>query len=143
MPIRAPSICACGYAVPRGTLCACQRKRKAEADKQRPNSTDRGYDNRWQTERAAYLKVNKHCAFCGAPANLVDHIIPHHGNRALFWDRSNWQPLCTPCHSGPKQRIENARRKARGDQKSRTRSQTPDGGTQREKSANREENFEL
>jgi 5-methylcytosine-specific restriction protein A len=43
---------------------------------------------------------------CGAQASLVDHKTPHRGVQRLFWDRSNWQPLCTPCHSGRKQSIE-------------------------------------
>jgi 5-methylcytosine-specific restriction protein A len=30
---------------------------------------------------------------------VVDHIIPHRGNRELFWDTENWQALCTPCHN--------------------------------------------
>jgi len=29
---------------------------------------------------------------------VVDHIVPHRGDRALFWDTSNWQPLCKPHH---------------------------------------------
>jgi len=29
-----------------------------------------------------------------AAATVVDHIIPHKGNQVLFWDESNWQPLC-------------------------------------------------
>ncbi|MFR3634507.1 MAG: HNH endonuclease [Sutterella sp.] len=24
---------------------------------------------------------------------------PHKGDMALFWDQSNWQPLCHTCHS--------------------------------------------
>lgn len=31
-------------------------------------------------------------------ATVVDHIIPHRGDRLLFWDKSNWQPLCKACH---------------------------------------------
>ena len=31
-------------------------------------------------------------------ATVVDHIIPHRGDRILFWDQNNWQPLCKPCH---------------------------------------------
>ena len=34
---------------------------------------------------------------------LVDHIMPHKGNMALFWNRANWQPLCNHCHSQAKQ----------------------------------------
>lgn len=40
------------------------------------------------------------------PANVVDHVIPHRGNTALFWDRSNWQSLCEHCHNAHKQRQE-------------------------------------
>ncbi|HSH84369.1 MAG TPA: HNH endonuclease signature motif containing protein [Guyparkeria sp.] len=39
-------------------------------------------------------------------ATVVDHIVPHQGNKELFWDRSNWQPLCAPCHDRHKRRQE-------------------------------------
>ena len=32
------------------------------------------------------------------PATVVDHVIPHRGNKQLFWDEKNWQPLCKSCH---------------------------------------------
>ena len=32
-------------------------------------------------------------------ATDVDHITPHRGDRQLFWDESNWQPLCHRHHS--------------------------------------------
>ena len=32
------------------------------------------------------------------PATVVDHIIPHRGDKRLFWDEKNWQPLCKDCH---------------------------------------------
>ena len=32
------------------------------------------------------------------PAAVVDHVLPHRGDWSLFWDESNWQPLCKPCH---------------------------------------------
>lgn len=31
-------------------------------------------------------------------ANVVDHIKPHRGDKVLFWDSANWQPLCKECH---------------------------------------------
>ena len=31
-------------------------------------------------------------------STTVDHIIPHKGDRKLFWDKTNWQALCKPCH---------------------------------------------
>ncbi|WP_144469068.1 HNH endonuclease signature motif containing protein, partial [Bacillus pumilus] len=24
---------------------------------------------------------------------------PHKGDKKLFWDSSNWQPLCASCHN--------------------------------------------
>lgn len=39
-------------------------------------------------------------------ATVVDHIVPHRGNNELFWDKSNWQALCKPCHDRHKQRLE-------------------------------------
>ncbi|WP_233882799.1 HNH endonuclease [Brevibacillus laterosporus] len=32
-------------------------------------------------------------------ATVVDHIVPHKGDKTLFWDRKNWQPLCEQCHN--------------------------------------------
>ena len=40
------------------------------------------------------------------PANVVDHIVPHKGDQALFWDRGNWQALCGHCHDSHKRRQE-------------------------------------
>ncbi len=31
-------------------------------------------------------------------ATVVDYMVPHRGDKALFWDRSNWQALCKRCH---------------------------------------------
>ena len=31
-------------------------------------------------------------------ATVVDHITPHRGDKKLFWDEDNWQPLCKRCH---------------------------------------------
>jgi len=38
---------------------------------------------------------------------VVDHIIPHQGDYALFWDVSNWQGLCYRHHNSDKRRAEN------------------------------------
>lgn len=109
MPVRAPRICGCGHRIAGGQQCPCERKRtaerKARAEAKRPSAHARGYDGKWQTERAAYLKLHPRCAWpgCSAAATVVDHIIPHRGDRKLFWSRSNWQPLCAPCHNRRKQ----------------------------------------
>jgi 5-methylcytosine-specific restriction protein A len=27
----------------------------------------------------------------------VDHVTPHRGDLDAFWNRENWQPLCSAC----------------------------------------------
>ncbi|RAI43980.1 HNH endonuclease [Rhodoplanes roseus] len=109
MPVRAPRICSCGRVVASGATCSCTRIRKAESDACRPNASARGYDGVWRAEAKAFLRANPTCKRCGAPATLVDHLIPHRGVSRLFWNRSNWQPLCTTCHSRAKQAAEKRR----------------------------------
>lgn len=69
----------------------------------RDSSGKRGYDSKWQKARARYLSKHPLCVECGkkgmyVKATVVDHIKPHRGNETLFWDQSNWQSLCKPCH---------------------------------------------
>jgi len=71
-------------------------------DKQ--SAAQRGYGHKWREARAAFLKAHPLCVYCAragrvTAANVVDHIQPHRGNMALFWDRSLWQGLCTHCHN--------------------------------------------
>lgn len=75
-------------------------------NKSRPNAQERGYTSKWQRESKAFLAANPRCAMCGGQASLVDHVKPHRRNWKLFWNRRNWQPLCAPCHNGPKQSAE-------------------------------------
>ncbi|WP_223799102.1 HNH endonuclease [Sphingomonas nostoxanthinifaciens] len=39
---------------------------------------------------------------------VADHRKPHRGDLVLFWDDTNIQCLCKPCHDGAKQREEQA-----------------------------------
>lgn len=107
MPVLPPRICSCGRVVPARTRCACQRdrdhERRARFDRTRPSARQRGYDSRWEQARLDFLKRFPACRFCGEPATVVDHIKPHRGDMRLFWRRSNWQSLCTHCHSCIKQ----------------------------------------
>ncbi|RWR29465.1 HNH endonuclease [Sinirhodobacter populi] len=125
MPTRAPHICGCGKRVPSGGRCPCQQQRDAERkarfDKVRPNSSQRGYTGAWEKASKAFLKRRPVCAMCGKTLDLetpraavVDHIRAHKGDRDLFWDKTNWQRLCRPCHSSRKQRLE--RRNSQKDQ---------------------------
>lgn len=110
MPFTPPRLCRCGNVIPAGERCACQktsdRARKARHDRRRPSARQRGYNTEWQKARAAYLIAHPYCALCGNPASHVDHINPHRGDDALFWDRANWQALCAHCHNSTKQRVE-------------------------------------
>lgn len=79
-------------------------QRKRESDKDRGHAAARGYGYRWQKARKAYLAKHPLCVACYrqgrvTAASEVDHITPHRGDRALFWDSANWQALCKPCHS--------------------------------------------
>lgn len=66
----------------------------------------------WKALRlATFLRDVYQCRRCGAVVGkrgeaTCDHIRPHRGDRALFFDPSNLQTLCKPCHDGPKQRDE-------------------------------------
>jgi len=71
-------------------------------------SAARGYGYKWQKAREQFLLEHPLCVRCKAegivrPANVVDHATPHRGDAALFWDRKNWQSLCTNCHNSAKQ----------------------------------------
>ncbi len=60
-------------------------------------------DRRWRTASKLYLIEHPLCVMCAdngrdKAATLTDHIIPHNDDYDLFWDRSNWQGLCAPCH---------------------------------------------
>lgn len=73
-------------------------------EKPRESSAARGYGYKWQQARAGFLVKHPLCLHCEAKGRVVvatdvDHIIPHKGDMTLFWDRSNWQSLCGPCHS--------------------------------------------
>jgi 5-methylcytosine-specific restriction protein A len=76
----------------------CQQHKK-NYDKQRGSAAQRGYGSNWRQARKYYLMNHPVCVRCERVANVVDHIVPHRGDNRLFWDRSNWQPLCDSCHS--------------------------------------------
>ena len=99
-PCRAP--CCSKLAEPGSPYCKEHAGLK-EPDKRSAN--ERGYTYRWQQQSKAFLRAHPLCAECMrkdppqyTQATVVDHIRPHRGNRALFWDQSNWQPLCKECH---------------------------------------------
>ena len=82
------------------------------------SSTERGYGYAWQQARLRFLQAHPLCAMCQAmkpprvtAANVVDHILPHKGDKELFWDESNWQALCAGHHNSDKQMLEKSGKK--------------------------------
>lgn len=108
MPIGAPRPCsypACGKLVRDGTgRCdAHKHVERRQADSRRGSSSARGYGSAWQKAREGFLNAHPLCVRCEArdlvvAATVVDHIKPHKNDKVLFWQRTNWQPLCKPCH---------------------------------------------
>jgi 5-methylcytosine-specific restriction endonuclease McrA len=63
---------------------------------------------RWKALRELRLGEEPLCRFCMArkkivPASVVDHVKPHKGDDALFFDFNNTQSLCASCHNSAKQ----------------------------------------
>ncbi len=90
--------------------------RREALEKERAKRYNARYDKRrpayhawyshagWRRYRLAFLARHPYCAEClkrgvHTFATEVDHIVPHRGNRRLFWDEANHQALCTECHS--------------------------------------------
>ena len=99
---------------PRSRLSA-QAPAQAKEDPAR-RSKDWLNTSRWQRlrlkvlERDSYicrqtgvLLIGKHPA---PDSPVVDHIIPHRGDPALFWDEGNLQSVSKAWHDSTKQRLE-------------------------------------
>ena len=92
----------CPKLVPRGKKY-CEEHIGLHPETVRAAAT-RGYGSRWNKARKRYLSSHPLCVECMkhgryVKATDVDHIRPHRGDPALFWDQSNWQALCHRCHS--------------------------------------------
>lgn len=64
--------------------------------------------NRWQKVRRIHLAGEPLCRICAddgyiTPATVVDHIKPHKGDEALFFDPANLSSLCKLHHDSVKQ----------------------------------------
>ena len=91
----------CPRLVPKGKKY-CETHRAAHPEEVR-SASSRGYGSVWRKASKAFLQVHPLCAECRkegryVKATVVDHVRPHRGDWELFWDRSNWQPLCKQCH---------------------------------------------
>lgn len=80
-----------------------EKDRWRRDDERRGSASERGYGYRWQKTSKGWLRSHPLCVAAQAnglivPADLVDHIIPHKGDMALFWDPNNWQSLSGDAH---------------------------------------------
>ena len=108
MPAASPRPCTypgCGVLVRDGSG-RCDKHKRVEArqlDQQRGSAHQRGYTGAWQRARKGWLAKHPLCVKHEqkgevVAASVVDHIKPHKGDMTLFWDSTNWQSLCKPCH---------------------------------------------
>jgi len=82
--------------------------------KNRRSASAGWYDTaKWKNERKRFISEFPLCGMrtrgqkpvmseCHAkqllvPAKQVDHVVPHRGDEARFWDRDGWQSLCASC----------------------------------------------
>lgn len=82
----------------------------------RGSQRERGYTRSWELRRLRFLQryplcgmrpdgrspIMSRCHEERRPtvATVVDHVAPHGGDLALFWDElNNWQALCAACHA--------------------------------------------
>lgn len=89
---------------------------RREADQRRGSARARGYTSAWDKAADSHRRRSPICIYCemgawGEPpritaASLVDHLIPHRGDQAVFWNKADWISSCKPCHDGPKQAAE-------------------------------------
>lgn len=75
-----------------------------DAERVRSAEKSKLYNSTWRRLAKAFLARNPFCRACSREGVLemaaaVDHVTPHKGDQALFWDEANWQPLCASCHS--------------------------------------------
>ena len=84
----------CPEKVPYGR---CQKHQKAQQHIWHQHTAL--YGRRWKAARLVFLAQHPYCKDCGSRAEEVDHVIPHRGDKDLFWDVKNWASRCKSCHS--------------------------------------------
>lgn len=78
-----------------GRFCDVHR---AAAEAARRPAARALYGAEWRRASAAFVRGKLCVCGCGQPATVTDHKRPHRGDRVLFWDRTNWQPMAKRCH---------------------------------------------
>jgi len=91
------------YALTNRSRCAAHPPHR-EYDSKRPEYRALYTTIGWSDMKRNQLRSHPLCAEHGRKGRVVagsqvDHIIPHKGDLALFFDPSNLQTLCASCHS--------------------------------------------
>jgi len=73
--------------------------KQAKPKPTRPPWSNLYNQRKWKQASKQYLAANPWCSQCGQPAEVTDHIEPHRGDLAKFWDVTNWQALDAKCHN--------------------------------------------
>jgi len=100
-----------------GGKCDVHRQQSAKvSEARRGTAQERGYTYKWSLTSQQHLRqyplcgMKDVCAYEGwrgecyeqgrtTKATCTDHIIPHKGDRHLFWDPLNRCSLCERCHN--------------------------------------------
>lgn len=52
----------------------------------------------WREYSVAFLQANPKCYACSKRSTVTDHVVTAKGDEDKFWNRTNFIPLCKPCH---------------------------------------------
>jgi len=84
-------------------------KRKEKYESRKPEYSKLYHTQRWIKQSKLYRRRNPLCVEClkygittdctGKNKGCVDHIVPHRGDLRVFWDKDNWQTMCTMHHN--------------------------------------------
>lgn len=102
MSYRVCNVSGCPELTDKGSKCDQHRKAdRRQADRKRPNATERGYGNKWRKARAEYLAAWPICEEpgCGEPATDVDHIDGLGPNGPRGYDWANFRSYCRSDHA--------------------------------------------
>ena len=105
MALRYCSQPGCGTLVPQGRCSVHTRAQRQVTSRFQVGETR--YDTaRWRDTARRFRAAHPLCAHsdlgvagCTLVTEAVDHVVPHRGDARLFWDQTNWQPLCKACHA--------------------------------------------
>jgi 5-methylcytosine-specific restriction endonuclease McrA len=84
---------------------------KVDSEANRKSARERGYGPRWDRASAGFKRAHPLCLGCEAIGRYVatavtDHVEPHKGDMAKFWNAVMWQPACKWHHDVVKQQLE-------------------------------------